>query len=322
MAIRAIPNGDERDKDVANAIRYAVDNGARIINMSFGKRYSPHKKIVIEAFQYAESKGVLLVHAAGNDSENIDLNPSYPSKYISLGVSLNNWLEVGASAIKPDKLAAGFSNYSKKSVDLFAPGDDILSTPPNNEYKKHGGTSMAAPVVLGVAALALSQYPELDVQTLKQYLLNTVRACPRLQVVKPGADDEKVNFSDLSSTGGVVDAYALMQALSSDLNNSSETKINDIYNGYLDDPRALENCIAKTNISSQQNNKYYYVFVPTGTKTLKLSLTDGEGNADLMYQKQLMVGPLLLKMTFLQQKIIVPMLLKLKILLLTSFIIL
>ncbi|NYZ69703.1 S8 family serine peptidase, partial [Endozoicomonas sp. SM1973] len=204
---------------------------------------------------------------------------------ISPGVRLNNWLEVGASAAQAEKLAAGFSNYCKQSVDLFAPGDDILSTIPDNQYKKLKGTSMAAPVVSGIAALALSQYPELDILTLKQYLLNTVRAYPNLQVVKPGTDDEKINFSDLSSTGGVVDAYAFIQALSSDLNSASnnhcETKINDIYSGYLDDPRALENCIAITNISSQQNNKYYYVFVPAGTKTLKLSLTDGEGNADL-----------------------------------------
>lgn len=213
MALRAVPNGDERDKDVANAIRYAVDHGAKIINMSFGKAYSPYKKVVDAAVKYAEEKGVLLVHAAGNDGKNNDLVPSFPSKTeIETGEELSNWLEIGASSFeKGPSLPASFSNYGKKTVDFFAPGVDILSTTPNNSYDSYSGTSMATPTVSGVAALILSYDSDLDVEGLKSLIADTSRRYPRLKVNVPGNGDE-VLFSSLSRVGTVVDVYEAVKA--------------------------------------------------------------------------------------------------------------
>src|SRR5690606_36908035 len=147
-----VPNGDERDKDVANGIRYAVDNGAKIINMSFGKAFSPYKKVVDEAVRYAESKGVLLVHAAGNSNQNNDTAGNFPNRKdrANPGAEFSNWLQIGASSFKKGlTLPADFSNYGKKSVDLFAPGVDILSTTPDNKYDTYSGTSMASPTAAG-----------------------------------------------------------------------------------------------------------------------------------------------------------------------------
>src|SRR5690606_15207586 len=141
MAIRAVPDGDERDKDVANAIRYAVDNGAHIINMSFGKGFSPNKAVVDEAVRYAESKGVLLVHAAGNDGADLESEPSFPNRYFADGDSASLWIEVGASSWQgADQLAAPFSNYGRGRVHVFAPGVDIRSTIPGNGYEENSGT--------------------------------------------------------------------------------------------------------------------------------------------------------------------------------------
>ncbi len=208
MAIRAVPNGDERDKDVANAIIYAVDNGAKIINMSFGKSYSPQKKVVDKAVKYAESKGVLLIHAAGNDGDNNDTDENYPTRYLDKGKEAKNWLEIGASAWGVNnELVAPFSNYGKKSVDLFAPGVEIYSTTPSNTYKKESGTSMASPSTAGVAALVLSYFPELSYKQLKEILKKSTRKFDNVTVVKPGSKDEKIAFSELSNTGGVVNAY-------------------------------------------------------------------------------------------------------------------
>ena len=208
MAIRAVPNGDERDKDVANAIRYAVNNGAQIINMSFGKAFSPNKSYVDEAVKYAESKGVLLVHAAGNSGENTDVASNFPNKKDEKGVTASNWIEVGASSWGEDnKLAASFSNYGKTNVDLFAPGVKIYSTIPNNEYASFQGTSMASPVTAGVAAMLLSYFPELKPVDLKEIMMQSVRTFDGLMVTKPGTKDEKVNFSELSVSGGIVNAY-------------------------------------------------------------------------------------------------------------------
>jgi hypothetical protein len=218
MAIRAVPNGDERDKDVANAIRYAVDNGAKIINMSFGKAYSPQKAYVDEAIRYAESKGVLLIHAAGNDAKNLDKEPNFPNRrLIGAKKEASNWLEIGASSWGDEMNFVGdFSNYGKKSVDLFAPGVDIFSTIPGNGYKSNSGTSMAAPVVSGVAALLMSYYPELSVDQVRSILIRSTVKYENLKIKKPGggaeeAPDEMVKFSELSITGGLINAYEALK---------------------------------------------------------------------------------------------------------------
>jgi cell wall-associated protease len=215
MALRAVPNGDERDKDIANAIRYAVDNGAKIINMSFGKDYSPQKDAVDKAVKYAESKGVLLVHAAGNDDDNNDTNPSFPTRYYKDGKEASNWIEVGASAWGADStLAADFSNYGKKSVNFFAPGVQLYSTTPANGYQAMDGTSFASPAVSGVAAILMSYFPNLTSLQVKDILIKSTRKFDSLMLRK----SEKtgvVKFSDLSSSGGLVNAYeAVKLALS------------------------------------------------------------------------------------------------------------
>lgn len=207
MPVRAVPNGDERDKDVANAIIYAVDNGAKIINMSFGKSYSPQKEAVDKAVKYAESKGVLLVHAAGNDHDNNDTDDNFPTRYYKNGKEARNWLEIGASSSGADSLlVAPFSNYGKKSVDFFAPGVEIYSTTPGNTYKNESGTSMACPSTAGVAAMLLSYFPDLSYKQLKDILKQSTRKFDHLKVVKPGTKEE-VLFSDLSNTGGLVNSY-------------------------------------------------------------------------------------------------------------------
>ncbi|MEM0963279.1 MAG: S8 family serine peptidase, partial [Bacteroidota bacterium] len=160
MAIRAVPGGDERDKDVANAIRYAVDNGADIINMSFGKGYSPQKEAVDAAVAYAAEQGVLLVHAAGNSSEDLDVTDNFPTRLLLDGTVAGNWLEVGASGPDQNALAAGFSNYGQANVDLFAPGAGVESLKPGGGIQTANGTSFAAPVVAGVAALLMAYFPD------------------------------------------------------------------------------------------------------------------------------------------------------------------
>lgn len=207
LPIRAVPNGDERDKDIANAIIYAVDNGAKIINMSFGKSFSPEKEVVDKAVKYAEMKGVLLIHAAGNDSDDIDVDKNFPTKKYLDGKEAKNWIEVGASAYGADENFVGdFSNYGKKMVSLFAPGVDVYSTVPNNKYKNESGTSMASPSIAGVAALLWSYFPELSALQVKDILLKSTRKFDNLKVIKPGSKEE-VLFSDLSSSGGLVNAY-------------------------------------------------------------------------------------------------------------------
>lgn len=175
MIVRAVPNGDERDKDVANAIRYAVDNGATVINMSFGKYYSPDKKIVDDAVKYAQSKDVLLIHAAGNESKNNDLELSFPSRELLSGGMAGNWIQVGASGYKKGhEIIGSFSNYGQTKVDLFAPGVDIYSTVPGSKYESLSGTSMASPSTAGVAAIIRGYFPELKAEEVKAVLMKTV----------------------------------------------------------------------------------------------------------------------------------------------------
>lgn len=214
MAVRAVPDGDEYDKDVALGLRYAVDNGAKIINTSFGKAYSPKKKWVYEAIQYAASKDVLIVNAAGNDGKNIDVEKTYPNDSRDLKIEISdNFLTVGAmSANYNETLPASFSNYGKINVDVFAPGVQIYSTTPENGYEKYSGTSMAAPSAAGVAALIRSYYPKLSASQVKHILMNSGTLIT-LEVIKPGSQSrenptgEKVPFSELSVSGRVVNAY-------------------------------------------------------------------------------------------------------------------
>lgn len=207
MIIRCVPDGDERDKDVANAIRYAVDNGARIINMSFGKSFSPQKETVDAAVKYAEEKGVLLVHAAGNDSKNLENAANFPTDKYNDGTYCSTWIEIGASDKSPEKLAASFSNYGKKSVDVFSPGVEIFSTVPEGKYEKNDGTSMAAPVTAGVAAAVMAYYPQLTAQDVKAILMQSAQKFGKQKVLLPGSDKKKVKFGKLSVTGGVVNLY-------------------------------------------------------------------------------------------------------------------
>lgn len=210
MSVRCVPDGDERDKDIANAIRYAVDNGCSIINMSFGKKYSPGKTAVDEAVKYAESKGVLLIHAAGNASDDIDEIVHYPCKKFKDSKKIaSNFMDVGALSWKPDdEIAAPFSNYGKKTVDIFAPGVDIHSTTPEGKYEDASGTSMAAPVVAGVAAVLKSYFPDLTAKQIKKILMkSSVKKYKDKKVIKPGTKDEMVEFDELSNTGGIVNLY-------------------------------------------------------------------------------------------------------------------
>jgi subtilisin family serine protease len=211
MSLRTVPDGDERDKDVANAIRYAVDNGARVVNMSFGKSHSPQKSVVDEAVRYAESKGVLLVHAAGNDGADLNVEGNFPNQEYAGGGRASNWIEVGASGWHgPTELAADFSNYGRGKVDVFAPGVSILSTVNDQTYARNDGTSMAAPVVSGVAATLLAYFPELTAAQVREIILASATRYTDQQVTIPGGE-ESVPFGQLSDTGGVVNLYNAVQ---------------------------------------------------------------------------------------------------------------
>lgn len=225
MVLRAVPNGDERDKDIALSILYAVDNGAKIINMSFGKGYSPYKSEVDTAMAFAASRGVLIIHAAGNDGKNIDFGKNnYPNSYILDGGGvltknrLSNWIEVGASAKNLGlDMIASFSNHGKDAVTLFAPGKDIMSTTPENNYETYSGTSMACPVTAGVASLLMAEFPTMTGSEARGILLETV-SIPGGQKVRMPTDKRlpkkdfrlPVPFTGLSQTGGVVNAYEAM----------------------------------------------------------------------------------------------------------------
>jgi len=198
MAIRAVPDGDERDKDIANAIRYAADHGAKVINMSFGKPYSQDKKAVDEAVNYALKKDVLLVQAAGNDNADIDTAANFPSRRFLNGKEAGAWIVVGASGPRADStLKAGFSNYGKTAVDVFAPGVQIYSCIPGSKYAYFDGTSMASPVVAGLAALIREYYPKLKAPEVKAIILQSIVSSPFLK--------------NDCRTSGVVNAYNALQ---------------------------------------------------------------------------------------------------------------
>jgi subtilisin family serine protease len=213
MVVRAVPWGDERDKDIANAIRYAVDNGATVINMSFGKTLSPDKAVVDDAVQYAVSKDVLLVHGAGNDGANNDSTGNFPGPHYLSGGEAAGWIEVGATGRKKGKhLVASFSNYGKKELDIFAPGEDIYSTMPGNKYQEDSGTSMAAPVVAGICALIREYFPDRKAADIKALLMRTV-STQKDEVVVPGTDRVKKPMKEISVSGGVVNAGQAVQEL-------------------------------------------------------------------------------------------------------------
>ena len=224
MTLRTIPDeGDERDKDVANAIRYAVDNGADVINMSAGKYFSPNPDLVIEAMKYAESKGVVYVSSAGNEASDIEQVINYPRKFIMEGSSIkyfsnlivvgsNSWMKTWSSTKDPNNdnanydLLASFSNYSGKIVDVFAPGVQIRSTVPGGKFEYLSGTSMSSPEVTGIVAIIKAYFPGLTAEKIKNVINESARKYPGLQVKVKGKNS-KVDFTSLSRSGGVIDAY-------------------------------------------------------------------------------------------------------------------
>ncbi len=207
MAVRVVPNGDEYDKDVALGIRYAVDNGAKVINTSFGKGYSPKANWVYDAIKYAAKKDVLIVNAAGNDAQDIDVKATFPKDVAVAKEISDNFLTVGASTrFYNQDLLARFSNYGKVNVDVFAPGHDIYNTITDNEYKKLSGTSMASPATAGVAALIRSYYPELSASQVKHIIMNSGTLID-IDVLLPGDNEKKVQLSSISKTGRLVNAY-------------------------------------------------------------------------------------------------------------------
>ncbi len=213
MSIRTVPNGDEYDKDVALAIRYAVDNGAKVINGSFGKSFSPHSAFVREAIAYAGKKDVVFVHAAGNDSKDVDTEPNFPDDNVDYNEVSNTYIRVGALAPKyGSNLLATFSNYGKKNVDIFAPGAQVYSTTPENEYDTKGGTSMAAPGVAGVAALIRSYYPNLSAAQVKQIIMDSGLPI-KTKVIVGGNSEDVRSFADVVKSGKIANAYnALIMA--------------------------------------------------------------------------------------------------------------
>ncbi|MEN8835447.1 MAG: S8 family serine peptidase [Polaribacter sp.] len=218
MIVRIVPDGDEHDKDVALGIRYAVDNGAKIINTSFGKRFSPNKNWVFDAIKYAAENDVLIVNAAGNDGKNIDSRASYPTDSKDMIIEYaDNVITIGASSLSYDKnLPASFSNYGKINVDVFAPGVDIYAPVPNDKYEALSGTSMAAPSTAGVAALIRGYYSNLTAKEVKEIVMNSGVKI-NFDVIKPGSQSEDspegelIPFAELSVSGRIVNAYNALQ---------------------------------------------------------------------------------------------------------------
>ena len=216
MIIKAVPNGDEYDKDEVNAIHYAVDNGAKIINMSFGKKISPHKEWLDEAFKYAAAHDVLLIQAAGNDNQDMDVKPDYPNDTLADGsvTDMDNVINVGASGLKlGDSLAASFSNFGQKNVDVFAPGVKVTSIDSDAETITEDGTSFSAPIVTGIASLIIEYYPSLSAKQVKQAIMESAIPLKGVMVLKPGTK-EKVDFTTLCKTGGIVNARLALEIAS------------------------------------------------------------------------------------------------------------
>jgi cell wall-associated protease len=213
MPVCVIANGGaDHDKDQALAIRYAVDNGAKIINMSFIKSMSVHPEWLKEAMLYAEKKDVLLIGGAGNDAESIDIVSNYPLDYNEdTGKEFcSNFISVGATTSIPNEnFLASFTDYGKKNVDIFAPGQDIYTTDATRGYVRNRGTSLACAITSGTAALIRSYYPKLTAPQVKQIILDSGVSYD-IEVIVPGTKDKKVKFSELSKSGKVVNVYNAM----------------------------------------------------------------------------------------------------------------
>ena len=212
MPVRTVPDGDEYDKDVALALRYAIDNGAKVINTSFGKEFSPHKEWVYNALKYAAEKDVLIVNAAGNDTKNVDVQLTFPDDNINGKEFTDTMITIGALNYEyNENLVASFSNYGKNNVDLFSPGVQIYATVPENKYKFLDGTSMAAPEVAGVAALIRAYFPKLKAREVKQILMESGLTPTVKEVLVGGRGEEgeakRMLFSELSKSGKIVNAY-------------------------------------------------------------------------------------------------------------------
>jgi len=212
MPVRTVPDGDEYDKDVALALRYAIDNGAKVINTSFGKEFSPHKEWVYDALKYAAEKDVLIVNAAGNDTKNVDVQLTFPDDNINGKEFTDTMITIGALNYEyNENLVASFSNYGKNNVDLFSPGVQIYATVPENKYKFLDGTSMAAPEVAGVAALIRAYFPKLKAREVKQILMDSGLTPTIKEVLVGGRGEEgeakRMLFSELSKSGKIVNAY-------------------------------------------------------------------------------------------------------------------
>jgi subtilisin family serine protease len=209
MPIRTVPGGDERDEDVALAIRYAVDNGAKVINMSFGKSYSPNKELVYDAMEYAQDNDVLMVHAAGNDGTNNDEEGNYPDGTMGKRKSTNGFITVAANSTEPDSaFITGFSNYGNKGVDILAPGMGILSLKPDSATKIASGTSMAAPVVSGVATVLRGAYPELSAKKINKLIVKTLNEYKNLMV---STGDEKQKLKKVVRYPGIPSLYKALE---------------------------------------------------------------------------------------------------------------
>ncbi|TRO67397.1 S8 family peptidase [Christiangramia sabulilitoris] len=209
MAVRAVPDGDEYDKDIALAIRYAVDNGAKVINTSFGKYFSTNPEWVIDAIKYAAKNDVLIVNAAGNEGLDLDTKRVYPNDQDPVNTQeiADNFLTVGALNYEYGAgLVADFSNYGKTNVDVFAPGTKIWSTTPNDEYEYLQGTSMASPAVAGIAAIIRGYYPKLSAAQVKQVIMDS-GLTTNATVIVAGDNSNTKKFQNLSTSGKMANLY-------------------------------------------------------------------------------------------------------------------
>jgi subtilisin family serine protease len=234
MGIRVVPDGDEYDKDIALGIRYAVDNGAKIINMSFGKSFSPEQIWVDSAIRYAASKDVLIVHSAGNEFYNLDIKPVYPTPYSSLlNDTAHNVLTVGASSdpYLNGTLITDFSNYGPKIVDVLSPGNKIYSTfPGNNNYGYLQGTSMAAPIVSHIAAMLRAYYPSLSAVDVKSIIMQSSwKPSNKEESYSIPQKEDSKTLQQIAAAGGIVNAAkAIAMANSFPTKKSEKTKSKNI----------------------------------------------------------------------------------------------